>query len=110
MLDLSLEKMPIKRYGHYGLVLGYVDNYYQINKIEKARNVANILVSIFQDRIEYYSSLDNYGISHQFDDIEGTLLMYNNVVATADKYDKEFADKLKKGYVASISLLEGVIE
>ena len=110
MLDLSLEKMPIKRYGHYGLVLGYIDNYYRINKIDKARNVANILVTLFQDRIEYYSSLDNYGISQQFDDIEGTLLMYNNVVATADEYDKEFADELKKGYIASITSLEGVIE
>ena len=59
VLDLSLEKMPIKRYGHYGLVLGYVDNYYKINKKEKARNVANTLVTIFQDRIEYYSILDN---------------------------------------------------
>ena len=110
VLDLSLEKMPIKRYGHYGLVLGYVDNYYKINKTEKARNVANILATIFQDRIEYYSVLDNNSLSQHFDDIEATLLMYNNIVATADEYDKEFADQLKIGYIASIKSLEGVIE
>jgi len=110
VLDLSLEKMPIKRYGHYGLVLGYVDNYYKINKTEKARNVANILATIFQDRIEYYSVLDNNSLSQHFDDIEATLLMYNNIVATADEYDKEFADELKKGYIAAIRSLEGVIE
>ena len=110
VLDLSLDKMPIKRYGHYGLVLGYVDNYYKINKTEKARNVANILANIFQDRIEYYSVLDNNSLSQHFDDIEATLLMYNNVVASADEYDKEFADQLKIGYIASIKSLEGVIE
>ena len=110
VLDLSLEKMPIKRYGHYGLVLGYVDNYYKINKTEKARNVANILATIFQDRIEYYSVLDNNSLSQHFDDIEATLLMYNNIVASADEYDKEFADELKKGYIAAIRSLEGVIE
>jgi hypothetical protein len=110
VLDLSLEKMPIKRYGHYGLVLGYVDNYYKINKTEKARNVANILATIFQDRIEYYSVLDNNSLSQHFDDIEATLLMYNNIVASADEYDKEFADQLKIGYIASIKSLEGVIE
>jgi hypothetical protein len=110
VLDLSLEKMPIKRYGHYGLVLGYVDNYYKINKTEKARNVANILAAIFQDRIEYYSVLDNNSLSQHFDDIEATLLMYNNIVASADEYDKEFADELKKGYIAAIRSLEGVIE
>ena len=110
VLDLSLDKMPIKRYGHYGLVLGYVDNYYKINKTEKARNVANILANIFQDRIEYYSVLDNNSLSQHFDDIEATLLMYNNVVASADEYDKEFADQLKIGYIASIKSLEGVLE
>jgi len=110
VLDLSLEKMPIKTYGHYGLVLGYVDNYYKINKKEKARNVANTLAAIFQDRIEYYSVLDNYSLSQHFDDIEATLLMYNNIVAAADENDKEFADELKKGYIAAIKSLEGVIE
>ena len=110
ILDLSINKMPIERYGHYGLVLGYVDNYYRVNNKEKARIVANTLVSIFQDRIEYYSGLDNYDVSQHFDDIEATLLMYNNVVGTVDEYDKEFSDELKKGYVASFKLLESVIE
>ncbi len=110
MLDLSIDKMPIERYGHYGLVLGYVDNYYRVNNTEKARKVANTLVNIFQDRIEYYSGLDNYDVSQHFDDIEATLLMYNNVVGTVDEYDKEFSDELKKGYVASFKLLESVIE
>ncbi len=63
-----------------------------------------------QDRIEFYSGLDNYDVSRHYDDIEGTLMMYNNVVATVDEYDKEFADELKKGYIASIRSLEGVIE
>ncbi|MDH5415242.1 MAG: hypothetical protein OEW87_13985, partial [Flavobacteriaceae bacterium] len=110
ILDLSINKMPIERYGHYGLVLGYVDNYYRVNNREKARKVANSLVNIFQDRIEYYSGLDNYDVSQHFDDIEATLLMYNNVVGTVDEYDKEFSDELKKGYVASFKLLESVIE
>ncbi len=110
ILDLSIEKMPIVRYGHYGMVLGYMENYYAIDKQEKARNVANTLVTIFRDRIEYYSSLGETGIRKNYDDLETTLLMYNNVVATADEYDKDFAEELKKGYIASFKLLEGVVE
>ena len=110
ILDLSIDKMPIKRYGHYGMVLGYVENYYKLNKTEKARNVAQTLVDIFRDRIEYYSSLDNYGIKQNYDDIETTLIMYNNIVATADEFDEPFADKLKEGYIASVKLFEGLIE
>jgi len=110
MLDLSIDKMPIKRYGHYSMTLGYADNYYRIGKKEKARNVSNTLVSIFQDRIEFYSGLNNYDVAQHFDDIEATLLMYNNVVATADEHDEEFANDLKKGYVASFKLLEDVVK
>lgn len=110
ILDLSLEKMPIKRYGHYGLVLGYVDAYYNVNKQEKARKVARILVDIFRDRIEFYSGLDQYGVNQHFSDIEATLMMYNNVVATAEQKDTEFATELKKGYIEDIKSLEGIVE
>jgi hypothetical protein len=110
ILDLSLNKMPIKKYNHYQMVLGYIENYYKINKKKKAQNVANTLVNIFRDRIEYYSGLDNYGISQNYSDIEATLLMYNNVVATADEFDQDYATELKKGYIASFKLLEGVVE
>ncbi|WP_117884199.1 protein O-mannosyl-transferase family [Aureibaculum luteum] len=110
ILNLSIDKMPVKRYGHFQMVLGYPEAYYQINKKEKARNVVNTLVDIFQNRIEYYSGLDNYGISQHYDDIEGTLIMYNNILTTVDENDKEFADELKKGYISSIRSLEGVIE
>ena len=110
ILDLSIEKMPIKRYGHYSMVLGYVENYYLINKKEKARNVANTLVEIFRDRIDYYSTLDNKGIALNYNDMETTLLMYNNIVAVADENDKEYADELKKGYIESVRSLEGAVE
>ncbi len=109
ILDLSIEKMPIVRYGHYGMVLGYIENYYKIDKKEKARNVATTLATIFRDRIEYYSTLGETGIQKNYDELETTLLMYNNVVASADEFDKEFADELKKGYIASFKLLEGVV-
>ncbi len=111
MLDLSLEKMPLEKYGHYAMVLGYIDSYYKIEKKEKARNLLNKLVAIFKDRIEYFGGLDNYGISQNMDDIDATYLMYNNIIATADEYDKEFADGgLKKDYVNSLKLLKQIME
>ena len=106
VLDLSLEKLPIKDYDHYGMVLGYIDNYYQINKNEKARNVANTLIEIFEQRVEFYAGLDNYAFSQYQDDIEATLLMYNNVVATADEFDKDFANQLKPKFVTALKMLK----
>ncbi|MCB0475541.1 MAG: DUF2723 domain-containing protein [Flavobacteriaceae bacterium] len=106
VLDLSLEKMPIETYDHYGLVLGYIENYYKIGKTEKARKVARTLDTIFKQQIDYYSTLNQEEASQNYDDIEATLLMYNNIVATADEYDKEFADTVKKEYVDALQLLK----
>ena len=32
--DLSIDKMPVKRYGHFGIILGYPEAYYLIDKKE----------------------------------------------------------------------------
>ncbi len=110
ILDLSIEKMPIVRYGHYGMVLGYVENYYKIDKKEKARNVANTLLKIFNDRFDYYLDLSYDENIDNYDDIQTTYLMYNNVLAAADEYDKEFSDSLKPQFLEYLKFLKGFEE
>jgi hypothetical protein len=94
MLDLSVEKLPIKTYKHYSLSLGLVDNYYAINKKDKAKKVAAELISVFQDKLNYYISLDDKGRAMNYDDIETNLLMYSNVVETVTNNDKAYAEEL----------------
>ncbi len=94
ILDLSVEKLPIKTYKHYSLSLGLIDNYYAINKKEKARKITKILLSVFQDNIRYYATLDNKDKRRYFDDLDTDLLMYSNIVDTTSIYDKEFAKEI----------------
>jgi hypothetical protein len=110
ILDLSFDKMPIKRYGYYNLSLGFVDNYYKLNKKGKARNAAKILVDIFQDRIQYYGRLDSYNAIKYSDDIDATFIMFNNVVATVNQYDKVFADNLEGKFRVSFDLIKHHID
>ena len=91
MLDLSVEKLPIKMYKHYSLSLGLIENYYAINKNEKAQNVAKVLISVFQDNLRYYATLSKSEMDFNFDEIGTDLLMYGNIIETASKYDKVFA-------------------
>ncbi len=91
MLDLSVEKLPISMYKHHSLSLGLVENYYAINKKEKAQNVAKELLAIFQDNLRYYATLDASERAFNYDDIGTNLLMYGNIIDTATKYDKDFA-------------------
>lgn len=94
MMDLSVEKLPMKMYGHYSLWLGVIDNYYKIGKKEKAKAVAQEMVTMFKDNLLYYNTLDYYDSKSYYDDIGTDLLMYGNIVESATEYDKAFADEL----------------
>ena len=110
MLDLSLEKMPIDRYGYYRLVIGYIESYYNINKTEKARKIIDYLANNFDEWIVYYSGLDPYWFSQYYPELEGNLDLYRYIIATAQEYDtKEYTDKLKENFMTSAKLLESAL-
>ena len=94
ILDLSIDKLPIKAYKHYSLDLGLIDDYYQINKKEKARKVVKELTDIFKDYIKYYNSLSEEDKPRYYDQADTYMLMYSNVIDTVSKYDKDFAATL----------------
>ena len=45
-----------------------------------------------------------------YDDIQTTYLMYNNILAAADEYDKEYADSLKSQFLEYLKFLKGFEE
>ncbi len=111
ILDLSMEKMPIEKYGYYRLVIGYIDSYYRINKPEKARKIIEFLVNNFQEKIVYYSGVSSYQLSANFNDLEGTLDLYKYIIATAQEFDEEtYTEQLKKDFMDAVTLLEEVLQ
>jgi len=110
MLDLSVEKMPIEKYGYYRLVIGHIESYYEINKPEKARKIVEFLINNFQENITYYSGVSSEQLSKDFADLEGTLDLYRYIVATVQEYDtEEYTEDLKKEFMNSVTLLEEVL-
>jgi hypothetical protein len=111
ILDLSIEKMPIERYGYFRLIIGYIDSYYRINKPEKARYIIEFLVNNFKEKILYFSGVSSYELTQNFSDLEGTLDLYRYIIATSDEFDtEEYAENLKQEFMTSVTLLEEVLE
>ena len=101
VLDLSLEKMPIKDFGHYSIALGYTELYYAIGKKEKARKTAETLISIFQEKLLWYSTFDDSFIEIIFDEIESALYLYKKgVLDQIEIYDtdKKYINKLQSDF------------
>ncbi len=111
VLDLSLEKMPIKDFDHYSISLGYPELYYKLGKPEKARKSAETLLKIFQEKLVWLSTFPEADANIIFDDIDTTLYMYRNVLGYIEKYDadKTYLSKLQDGFIDHVKLFSHLI-
>ena len=110
MLDMSMDNLPIDRYGYYRLVIGYIESYYQIDKKEKARAIVEFLVKNFQENNIYYAGLTPAEINANFGELEGNLDLYRYIIATVQEFDDEaYTARLKEDFMASVSMLETVL-
>lgn len=103
VLDLSLNKMPIKDFGHFSLALGYPELYYRIGDTAKARETAETLIDIFQQYLKYYSTFSDKDTNLIIDNIDTNLYMYQNVIRQVSEYDKDedYNNKLFKDFVST---------
>ena len=111
ILNISLEKMPVAKFGHYSMLIAYVDLYYTLNKKDKARKLTSELKTVFQENLSYYAEYDETNVESIFSDIERSLLMYDQIVKTSVRYDDEtYATNLKDEYVTYLKLFDFLIE
>ena len=112
ILDLSLDEMPIEAYGHYGICLGYPEYYYKINKVEKAREVSETLIKIFQEKLIYFSRFDEAWLNLTFDEIERNLNMYRSVIRDIDSYekDKTYLKNTEEDFINHVKLFQNLME
>ncbi len=112
ILDLSFEKLPIEKYQQYGVCLGFPEQYYLLNKPEKAQKAAKQLIAIFQQRLKYFSTLTMGNINYLSQDLEREFQMYQTVARDVNKYEKDeaFKKKVEEEFVNHIQLFEGLFE
>lgn len=112
MLDLSFHKMPIEDYENYGVCLGFPEQYYLINKPEKARKAANILIKVFQEQLLYYSKFNSKDLSYLFSDIQTQFQMYQTIKIDIDKYDtdEDYKNKVAQAFESHIEMFETLFE
>ena len=97
VLDLSIEKMPIKDFGHFSLSVGYPEMYYLLGEPEKARKAADTLIQIFKEQLIWLAEFPKENSNLIFEEIDNNLLMYRNIIATQiDRFDTDEDYKKQK--------------
>jgi hypothetical protein len=89
VLDLAMEKMPVKYFEYYSLLEPYVLGFYEVGAPEKAREVYHSVVKIYQEKLQYYSGLK---VNRQYpiaDEIISTMERYRSLVDIAIVMDEE---------------------
>ncbi len=111
ILDLAVDKMPIETFGHYSMVLSFIDIYYDLERPEKARDLIERLKVVFQENITYYSQFEGRQLEGILEEIERSFLMYDQLIRTSSNYDEAaYAQELKTEYVSYLKLFDFLIE
>ena len=89
LLDLAMEKMPVKYFGYYSLLEPMVLNYYQLDKPEKARKVFEEVTQKHREFLLYYADLSLAGQSSLMEEIYTKTSQYESMVEMVYAYDED---------------------
>jgi len=78
--DLAMEKMPVDMFGFYTLLEPYVIAYYDVDSIEKARQLFMQVSAKYQETLTYYSSLTIDNQEQLFEEIYIDIERYRGLV------------------------------
>jgi len=111
VLDLSLEKLPIEKFDHYSLSLGYPEMYFKLGESEKAKQVTNTLVRLITEKLMWLSTFNKNDSDLVFDEIDTSLYMFKNLIDQVEQgnTDKEFVSKIQTDFMNTVKLFEYLI-
>ena len=89
VLDLAMEKMPVKYFEYYSLLEPYVIGYYELDKKEKARKVYEDVSRMYQEHLIYYNGLKFNKQRAIATDIISDMERYRSLVQLVVVYDDE---------------------
>lgn len=106
LIDLIQAKQPYRKMGYFSLVEPYVGGYYRVGEPQKARELADDLISIFQEQLDYYGQLK---VTHQNElgmEIISSLERYRGVLQNAKVFDEDYYSDKKKRFNTYVSRFE----
>ncbi|QTE24401.1 glycosyltransferase family 117 protein [Polaribacter cellanae] len=98
VLDLSLDKLPIEKFDHYSLSLGYPEMYYKLGKQKKARETAEILLNLYKEKAIWFSTFKLEDLNAIEDEFQRTFYILDSLLNDLKNYDKdaEYVTKQKR--------------
>ena len=106
VLDLSIDKLPIEKFDHYSLSLGYPEMYFNLGENEKAKQVADTLTRLIVEKLTWLSTFSKNDSDIVFDEIDTSLYMLKNLIDQVEKgsKDKDYISKIQTKFMDTVKL------
>src|SRR5690606_5167866 len=89
IIDLAVEKMPVKYYGYYSLLEPFVLGYYELEKDEKARALYEEVRDIYRENLNWFNGFKFNRQRNIAEEIISTVERYRSLVRIVVIYDSE---------------------
>jgi len=94
LLDLGMNKMPLKYFEHYSMIEPFVSSYYDAGAKAKAQDLLNRVILKYQDEIDFYKALPLEEQNQVVQEIITAIERYRGLVMTAiNNQDDEMIEK-----------------
>ena len=99
IIDKCMEKFPTNKFGYYTLLEPFINSYYEIKKEEKARKLFDEIAEKYQEKLFYYSGLDNSNKNRYAEEIYTDIERYRSLVDVMINFeDGEFLETRMKEF------------
>ena len=109
--DLAMEKMPLDTFEYYTLLEPYISAYYEVDKVDKARDLFLGVTKKYQEQLTYFSKIPKKIQEENIDQIATNIERYRMIVDLALIYkDEEFSLKQREIFNEYIDLFSHFME
>ena len=111
IIDLAVEKMPLKAFRYYAFVEPFIQGYYTVSAVDKAQKLATELLTLYLDHLAYYTTLNAEESYRRIEEIYSDLEATRRVLdLSTEANDEDFVAPFTEEYNGYINDLVYILE
>lgn len=111
VIDLAVEKMPLKAFRYYAFVEPFIQGYYAVSAVDKAQKLATELLTLYLDHLAYYTTLNAEESYRRIEEIYSDLEATRRVLdLSTEANDEDFVTPFTEEYNGYINDLVYILE
>lgn len=111
VIEMAMENIPFEFYGYYMFVEPFLEGYYKVGEVQKARELFKKLQQVYHERLAYYAGMKVTDQYAKIDDVLSDSYAYRRCLEICgENNDKDFYKQATETFETDISMLEHLVD